>query len=44
MKAIVYDKNVSTEFKQLIDKAIKSINGISNSRNKWAIEIITIQV
>jgi len=37
-------QNVSNDFKQLIDKAFKNINGITNSRSKWSAEIITIQV
>ena len=45
IKAIIFDKNVTNEFKELINKAVKSINnGISFGLNKWAVEVDTIQV
>ena len=43
--AIIFDKNLSVEFKNFINKAVVSINnGISFGRNQWAVDISSIQV
>ena len=43
--AIFYDVNVSTETREMVDKAILSINnGIKYGRNKWAFQIQTVAV
>lgn len=43
--AIFFDKNTTVETRNLVEKAISSINnGIKYGRNKWAIQIQTIEV
>jgi hypothetical protein len=45
MKAIFYDQNTTAKTRGLVEKAISSINnGIKYGRNKWAIQVQTVEV